>query len=203
MHIGFNMLALYFFGPRVEDRIGSRPFTWLYFLSGISGALFSFIFSPNAPIIGASAGIFGVMLAFAYYWPDAPIMIWGIIPVPARMLVIITTLMSLWSGFSGGSGGIAHFAHLGGYAGAFLYLRWLGRSRAAFKRKATAPPPAATQKLAGWKSVDLTRVHEVNRAQLNEILDKISASGLGSLSEQERLFLSNFIPPDDRPPTVH
>src|SRR5262245_23812197 len=71
MHIGFNMIALVFFGPRVEDRIGSERFTVLYFISGITGALLSMIFSPLSPIIGASAGVFGVMLAFAHFWPDA------------------------------------------------------------------------------------------------------------------------------------
>ena len=101
MHLLFNMMALFFFGPRVEDRLGSRSFGILYFVSGITGALLSFIFSPNSPIIGASAGVFGVMLAFAYYWPDTPIHIWGIIPVPARILVIITTVLALFSGFSG------------------------------------------------------------------------------------------------------
>ena len=64
MHLLFNMLALFFFGPRVEDRLGSRNFAWLYFLSGISGALLSLALSRGSPIIGASAGVFGVMLAF-------------------------------------------------------------------------------------------------------------------------------------------
>lgn len=203
MHLGFNMLALFFFGPRVEDRIGSRRFTILYFLSGITGALLSFVFSPGAPIIGASAGVFGVMMGFAHFWPDVPIMIWGVIPVPARILVIITTIMALFSGFGGRQGGVAHFAHLGGYAGAYLYLKWLERSRGAFKRVATSAPPEASRRLDGWKSVDASKVHEVNREQLNQILDKVGKSGLGSLTEQERVFLSNFVPPDDRPPPVH
>ncbi len=82
--------------------------------------------------------MFGVSLAFAYFWPTELISIWGVFPVQARMLVIITTLISLWSGFGGVGGGIAHFAHLGGYAGAYLYLRWLDRSRTAFKRRAAA-----------------------------------------------------------------
>lgn len=201
MHIGFNMLALYFFGPRVEERIGSRPFTWLYFLSGISGALLSLVFS-GAPIIGASAGVFGVMLAFAYFWPDAPIMIWGIIPVPARLLVIFTTIAALFSGFGGRGGGVAHFAHLGGYAGAYLYLKWFLRSRAAFKRKAVGPTPIVAARIQNWRAVDTAKVHEVNRAELNRILDKIGTSGLGSLTDHERVFLSNFVPPDDRPPVV-
>ena len=201
-HVFFNMLALFFFGPRVEDRLGSRRFTTLYFLSGIAGALLSFLFAPNAPIIGASGAVFGVTLAFAYYWPDTIIHIWGVIPVPARILVILYGLFSLFSGFGGARDNVAHFAHLGGYAGAFLYLKWLERSRTSFKRKAVAPPPAADVRLASWKSVDRSRVHDVNRAEVDRILDKISAQGLQSLTPQERTFLSHFVPPDDRVPPV-
>ncbi len=198
MHILFNMLGLFFFGSRVEQRLGSQRFTILYFLSGISGAIVSFFFSPYAPIIGASAGVFGVMLAFAYYWPHEPIFIWGVLPVPARVLVIVTTVLALWSGFGGVRSGVAHFAHLGGYAGAFLYLRWLERKRTAFKRKATEAPPDSTRRVDGWKAIDLKTVHEVNRDEVNRILDKINAQGIGSLTPQERTFLSNFVPPDDR-----
>jgi membrane associated rhomboid family serine protease len=201
-HILFNMLGLFFFGGQVEERLGSRNFATLYFLSGITGALLSFLLSPGAPILGASAGVFGVMLAFAYFWPNAPIHIWGIIPVPARILVIITTLLALWSGFGGRGGGVAHFAHLGGYVGAYLYLKWLDRARTTFKRKATAAPPTADRRIAGWREIDSKRVHEVNRGEVDRILDKISAQGIDSLTEQERLFLSNFVPPDDRKPPV-
>jgi membrane associated rhomboid family serine protease len=199
-HILFNMLTLYFFGPQVEERLGSRRFTILYFLSGLSGALLSFVFSFGSPIIGASAGVFGVSLAFAYFWPNAIIHIWGVIPVPARMLVLITTLLALWSGFGGMQRGIAHFAHLGGYAGAYLYLKWLDRKRGQFKRRATAAPPAAADRVQRWRSIDRGKVHEANRAEVDRILDKISAQGVESLTPEERVFLSNFVPPDDRTP---
>jgi membrane associated rhomboid family serine protease len=198
-HILFNMLGLFFFGPRVEARIGSRQFAILYFISGISGALLSLAFS-RAPIVGASAGVFGVMLGFAHFWPDEPIHIWGIIPVPARILVIITTVITLWSGFSGARGGIAHFAHLGGYAGAFLYLKWLDRSRTSFKRKVASAPPEVTRQIRGYQNIDRSRIHEVNREEVDRILDKINAGGIESLTAQERLFLSNFVPLDDRMP---
>lgn len=201
MHILFNMLGLWFFGPQVEAMIGSRRFTILYFLSGLTGALASFIFSFGSPIVGASAGVFGVMMAFAHFWPHTPIHIWGIIPVPARMLVIITTVLAIWSGFGGRGGNVAHFAHLGGYAGAFLYLKWLDRQRSSFKRKVTAPPPEARQKLDSWSKIDRSRIHEVNREEVDRILDKISARGLASLTPEEKIFLSNFVP-DDRPPPV-
>lgn len=196
-HILGNMLGLFFFGPRVEERIGTRRFWVLYLVSGITGALLSFFVTPNSPIVGASGGVFGVTLAFAYYWPDAIIHIWGIIPVPARMLVIGYGLYSLFAGYNPrGGGGIAHFAHLGGYLGAFLYLRWLDRKRTAFKRRATAAPPDAVRRVAAYKSIDLTSVHEVNREEIERILDKISAQGLGSLTPKETAFLAMFVPPD-------
>lgn len=197
-HILFNMIALFFFGPRVEARIGSRPFTTLYFLSGITGALLSFLLAPRAPIIGASAGVFGVMLAFAHFWPHERIYIWGVLPVPARILVIATTVLALWGGFGGGQSGVAHFAHLGGYVGAFAYLHWLDRRRKGFRRRVEAAPPEATRRAAsGWKRIDMTRIHEVNREEVNRILDKISAQGVESLTPQERIFLSNFVPPEE------
>jgi membrane associated rhomboid family serine protease len=203
MHILFNMLGLVFFGPRVESRLGSRRFTCLYFLSGISGAVLSFFFSPGAPIIGASAGVFGVMMGFAHFWPNEPILIWGVLPVPARILVLGTTVLALWSGLGGVRSGVAHFAHLGGYAGAYLYLKWLERSATTFKRKATAVTPIASRRMQGWRQIDLSKVHEVNRDEVNRILDKISAQGMESLTPQERTFLSNFVPPDDRPQQPH
>ncbi len=199
-HILFNMLGLFFFGPRIEARLGSRPFATLYFVSGIAGALLSFLLARNAPIVGASAGVFGVMLAFAHFYPNEPIHIWGIIPVPARILVIGTTILTLWAGFSGARSGIAHFAHLGGYAGAWLYLRWLDRQRTTFKRKVASASPEVTRTVRGYQRIDRSRIHEVNRAEVDRILDKISAGGVGSLTAQERLFLSNFVPPDDRVP---
>ena len=202
MHIGFNMLVLYFFGPRVEDRLGPARFTALYFLSGISGALLSFAFAFSSNIIGASAGVFGVMLAFAYYWPRDEILIWGILPVQARVLVIVTTVLALWSGLSGSRGGVADFAHLGGYLGAFLYLKWTERTRQNFRRKAEAAPAIKTSGSRTPPKVDLTNVHELNKEEVNRILDKISAEGIGSLTPQEKMFLSNFVPLDDRVPPV-
>lgn len=198
-HILFNMIALYFFGSRVEQRLGRERFVALYFIGGISGALLSFAFERGNPIIGASAGVFGVMLAFARFWPRDQIYIWGIIPVEARWLVGISTLMALFGGFTGG-GGVAHFAHLGGFIGAFLYLLVLERNLGAkrFARVANAASATTDALVGNWKQVDRASVHSVNKDEVNRILDKISATGIGSLTAQERLFLSNFVPPDDR-----
>jgi rhomboid family protein len=197
-HIVFNMMGLYFFGQRVEQRLGASRFLWLYFLSGISGALLHMLLAPAAPIIGASAAIYGVVLAFARYWPTDKIYIYGILPLEARWLVIITIVWSIFSGLNGSGGGAADFAHLGGYVGAYLYLKWLEETKGSkrFRELAVQAPPL--QQLAGWKRVNLQSVHELNRDEVNRILDKINASGLGSLTAQEKQFLSNFVPPDDR-----
>ena len=202
MHLIFNMLGVFFFGPRVEDRLGSRSFLFLYFISGITGALLFMIMGQRANLVGASGGVFGIMLAYAWFWPDTPIHIWGIIPIKAKTLVIITTLVSLWSQFGGVRGNVAHLAHLGGYLGAYLYLKWLDRKRGEFRKRATAAPPVRELKFTKRPEVDLKKVHEVNREEVNRILDKISAYGMSSLTPQERLFLSNFAPADDRTPPV-
>ena len=204
MHILFNMMALYFFGPRVESRLGSPRFLTLYIISGLSGALLSLAIPQHATIVGASGAIFGVSLAFAMFWPTTQILIYGIIPIQARMLVILYTIYSVFAGVTGLESGTAHFAHLGGYAGAFLYLRYIGAKtdRTLKKFRAKAAGSVADDKLGNWKKVDARSVHELNRDEVNRILDKISAQGLTSLTPQERLFLSNFVPPDDRVPPV-
>ena len=201
-HIFFNMLALFFFGPRTEDRLGSRRFITLYMIGGISGAIFSLLFARNAAVIGASGAIFGVMLAYAYFWPRDRILIWGIIPVEARVLVVITTILALYSGLGGSAGGVADFAHLGGFAGAFLYLRWVETTQGARRFRSAVQPKVPEKALTNWKRVDPKAVHEINRDELNRVLDKVSRTGLASLTPEEKRFLMNFVPPDDRPPMV-
>jgi membrane associated rhomboid family serine protease len=197
-HIAFNMLALFFFGSRVESRIGSRHFIWLYFVSGIAGALLSLVFTPRAYIIGASGAVFGVSFAFAYFWPRDRIYIWGVLPIEARWLVILTAAVAIFGGFTGAQAGIAHFAHLGGYAGGWLYLWWMDRrataGRRAWQKKVSAP--AGTVDSRRIATIDLSRVHPVNRDEVNRILDKINKSGLDSLTSEERTFLSHFAGPE-------
>ena len=199
-HLLFNMIALYFFGPRVEQRIGPERFFALYMISGISGGLLSFVFAPAAAIVGASGAIFGVLLAFARFWPRDRIYIWGVLPIEARWLVIGYTAISLWGGFGGGGSGTAHFAHLGGFVGGFLYLLYMQRYQGAkrFRQQATAVPAPKDAMVGDWRKVNRASVHAVNRDEVDRILDKINASGIASLTPQERLFLSNFVPPDDR-----
>ncbi len=197
-HIFFNMLALYFFGPPVEQRIGGNRFLTLYLISGIVGALFSIVL--GVPVIGASGAVMGVSLAFAKFWPRQQVLIWGVLPIEARWLVMIYAAIDIL-GFAGyGTRGIANLAHLGGFAGALLYLLYLERRQGARRFKAAATPKVSDTVLGGWQKVDRNSVHAVNRDEVDRILDKINASGINSLTTQERQFRSNIGPPDDRKP---
>jgi len=193
-HIFFNMLSLFFFGPRVEERIGGGRFLTLYFVSGLFGAFTSMIMSPNVGLLGASAGVYGVLLGFARLWPRAQLLIWGIVPVEARTLIIIMTVMSL---FLGGLniGNIAHFAHLGGFVGGWLVLRLAGvrttedRLRPVEPARAPAPKPGAAER---WKQIRLEQLHPVNREEAERVLAKLQTRGATSLTADEQAFLDRF-----------
>jgi membrane associated rhomboid family serine protease len=192
-HILFNMLGLFFFGPRLELELGGKKFLWLYFISGIAGGLLSFVFTPYAGIIGASGAIFGVFMGFAYYWPREHIYVWGILPIEARWLVAIMTVLSLFGGIGIAEPGIAHFAHLGGFLGGFLYLKFLDKtSRAARFQKQMAIPPVKSSDPERWAKIQRENLHEVNRAEYDRIMAKIKSTGVDSLEPNERAFLDRF-----------
>ena len=191
-HILFNMLGLYFFGPRLEEELGGTRFLLLYFISGLMGAVLSFL-TPNAAIIGASGAVYGIFLGFAFFWPRERIYIWGILPIEARWLVVAMTALSLFGGFGAGESFTAQFAHLGGFVGAFLFLKLFGNRTF----RATVPPPASgavLQKstLERWARIESGKLHEVNRGELERIRMKIMTQGVETLTEQEISFLNRF-----------
>ena len=196
MHLALNMLILFFFGPPLEGRWGEREFLRFYTICGLGGVALSYLFLPNM-VIGASAAIYGLMLAFAMNWPNVPIYVWGIFPVKAKYLVGFFFLLSLLSALpsAGGAqagGGTAHFAHLGGLIAGFLYLKsdWLSRSQLGLMKKAAArsrrlaivprDESGDEQSAEGQRREDA-----VLYDQVDEVLDKISATGMSSLTADE------------------
>jgi len=196
-HLGFNMLALYFFGPRVEARLGGRQFLSLYGISGLVGALASLAFTPHARIVGASGAIFGVMLGYARYWPRALMYIWGVVPIQARWFVIGMTALSLFGGFGGVQPGVAHFAHLGGFLGGFVYLSWVDRRSPAARFRASVAAPAyppGTPPSEQWAKIRLDELHPVNREEVERLLRKSAAGGVASLTPDDLAVLNRFSP---------
>lgn len=199
LHLGFNMLALFFFGPRLESRLGGPRFLGLYLVSGVAGAVLS-VLTPMSPIIGASGAVFGVLLAFARYYPRERIYIWAVIPVEARILVVFLALFSIWAGFSGGGGNVAHFAHLGGFVGGWIYLRFVERNSAAerFRRQVETAQVSARPdgtEMRRWNAVDRGTMHPLNREEFERILAKTEATGVSGLTLQERAFMERVAGP--------
>ena len=127
-HILFNMLGLFFFGVQVERTIGSSEFLLFYLLCGFGAGLVSlgsFLITGQVHtiLLGASGAVYAVLLAFAAYYPDARIYIFGIFPIKAPILVIAFTVIALFSELSGRGGSTAHLTHLAGFVFAYLYMR--------------------------------------------------------------------------------
>jgi membrane associated rhomboid family serine protease len=129
MHILFNMLGIWMFGVELERMWGTKFFVRYYAVTGIGAAIttlaaaflpFEFAASIyNSLTVGASGALYGLLLAFAKYYPDRPILMMLLFPVPAKYFVIIIGALS----FATGGGGVAHAAHLGGLLFGYLYLR--------------------------------------------------------------------------------
>ena len=131
MHILFNMFALYMFGSELEVVWGRRQFLKYFFICGIGAALATILVRPHdlIPTIGASGAIFGVLLAYGILFPDRPIYLYMIVPIPAKWFVIIIGAFTFYSSLSdlgiGPASGsnVAYLAHLGGLVVGFVYLR--------------------------------------------------------------------------------
>ncbi|MDT8368235.1 MAG: rhomboid family intramembrane serine protease [Longimicrobiales bacterium] len=204
-HLAINMLMLFFFGTPLEGRWGSREFLRFYLVSGLGGAILSILFMP-ASVVGASGATYGVMLAFAMNWPNAPIHVYGIFPVKAKWLVGFLFVVSLLEGLSGSGNGIAHFAHLGGIVAAFLYLKADWRPAALVGRTPGSPIPRH-EKTGGGKVTVSARKEKTPRQrrsktrqiddteerrildEVDRVLDKISERGIASLTAAERELL--------------
>ncbi|OGV61000.1 MAG: hypothetical protein A2X45_14290 [Lentisphaerae bacterium GWF2_50_93] len=188
MHILFNMWGLYMFGSILEQRIGPFRFFNLYFISGLSGAGLWMLSNWNSsiPCVGASGAVSGIIIATAMFYPDMRIMLL-IPPIPMKLKTFAFVFLIVELAFEFGvSDGIAHLAHVGGFLGGYLYIRLLykdeiwdmlsvfkfGKGKSLYSMK--SPPP-------GWSVTD----KQVTQAEMDRILDKLSATGINSLTEQE------------------
>ncbi len=135
LHLLVNMLGLYMFGSEVERVLGVRRYFTYYFVSVLAAALAQLVMSamaagPPYPTVGASGGVFGLLLAYGMFFPRRMVMlIFPPIPMPARMFVFVYAAIELYLGVTGTQAGVAHFAHLGGMLGGFLMLRRWRRRR--------------------------------------------------------------------------
>jgi membrane associated rhomboid family serine protease len=125
-HLLFNMIGLYMFGSQVERRVGSTEFLLFYLLNGALVGLFlvgiNAAFGVNASFVGASGAIFALLLAFAAFFPDTSVFLFGILPLRAPVLVVGYALIEIVSQVFALGAGISHLGHLAGFGFAYLYF---------------------------------------------------------------------------------
>lgn len=178
-HLLTNLIGLYFMGPDTERTIGSRRFLYLYLLSGVLGGLGFVFLNSQAPCIGASGAIYGVVAAFAALYPHRKVslLFFPFILFRAWVLALLYGAIEFFSALYSPYGGVAHSAHLAGGLAGWIYVRMLVSKPILFTRSrgrffgSNSAGPADT-------SPDSTEV--------DRILGKISARGLHSLSAHER-----------------
>jgi membrane associated rhomboid family serine protease len=134
VHLLFNMFALYMFGGALEQVVGSRRFTAYYLVSVLAAAVTQLLVMALAreiyPTVGASGGVFGLLLAYAIYFPHNRVYFLLVpFPIKARVFVFIYAAIELFLGVTGTQEGVAHFAHLGGLVGGGLMLAYWRRGR--------------------------------------------------------------------------
>ncbi len=214
LHIFFNMLALWIFGPLVESKMGFKRYAAFYLICGIAGAIMylilnlaAVVFFPNAvtppipgllgsdprtPLIGASAGVFGVLMAAAYFRPnDQVVLLFPPIPLKIRTLAYGYVLLALMSLLFGARNAGGEAAHIGGAIAGYFFVR---RSHLlhdffdVFGRSPPAPdsPRARAKQQRSERLKQRARSAGPSDAEVDRILGKVATEGLQSLSEAEK-----------------
>ncbi|HOJ19079.1 MAG: rhomboid family intramembrane serine protease [Ignavibacteriales bacterium] len=215
-HILFNMFALWMFGAEIENQWGSKKFLLFYLLCGVGAGLLHLFLSPVlsdvlAPTIGASGAVYGIMIAFAMFFPDRYIFIYFFIPVKAKYLIGFLIILEFMLVDSAASN-VAHLAHLGGALIGFIFIMLDRNTRISIKdsfnrMKRSFPgkkPPSGgsyysqptsstnyrTPNIDEADYYDLTGKEEpVTQEEIDRILDKISKYGYKGLTDHEKKIL--------------
>ena len=202
-HLLFNMMALYFFGPIVERYLGGKRYLAFYLICGMAGATMYLLLNflgiqfpnaripfvlpndPTTPLVGASAGIFGVIMAAAFLAPTAQVLLFFVLPMPLRTLayaLVGIALLTIFFGFNNAGG---EAGHLGGAIAGYWFIRHPDSLHGLLNLLGNADPTSRTRKLKASKRRD----SGPDAATIDRILDKIRKGGLQALNDNEREIL--------------
>ena len=214
-HLFFNMFMLWMFGMEIENIMGSKKFLFYYLLTGVGAAVFQLFLAPVfsaglAPTIGASGAVFGVMIAFAMFFPDRLIFLYFLIPVKAKYLIAFLVLIEFMA--VGNMSIVAHLAHVGGAVTGFFFIILDKKNHynidalfsklkmpSGFSGKSDEIRKSMSGMGFGKKEVHDAKFYEINddkksniiidQKKIDEILDKISESGYQNLTAEEKRIL--------------
>lgn len=218
MHLLGNCVVIFVFGREVEEALGRKSFLTLYFSSGIIGGLFQALAGLllgmhferyadfAAPVVGASAGAFGLTAAYALLFPDRVLMLFLIIPMRAKYLLLLAGAATIWDIVSPESHlmgkNVADAAHLGGMLTGIVFVRWAvhwhfqwpqlaprRRQPRQVRRLVKVPSQKSATSWGHRDDVEDLPPEEFLSKEVDPILDKISAHGIQSLTERERRIL--------------
>lgn len=216
-HIFWNMFMLWMFGNEIENIMGSRKFLFFYLLSGVGAAAFQLILAPMLSshlgyTIGASGAVYGVMIAFALFFPERKIYVYFLFPVKAKYLIAFFVLLDFMA--IGGMSVVAHLAHIGGALTGFIFImldkknnfnidgmfnkvknsaaNFTSSSRKGF-RKSSGGIHFGKKNIQDAEFYDINskkkKTTNITPKEIDRILDKISASGYQNLTEEEKRIL--------------
>jgi len=210
-HIFFNMFMLWMFGNEIENIMGSKKFLFFYLLAGTVGALLQLLFSSTVPTIGASGSVFGVMVAYAMFFPNRQLYVYFLFPVRAKYLIAFLVLIEFMA--VGNMSVVAHVVHLGGALTGFLFVMLdrknnynidgffnkVKNSASSFTNSSGAFRRPSGKTHFGKKNIEDAEFYEINDeksktpkvspSDIDKILDKISASGYQNLTDEEKRIL--------------
>ncbi|MEO0312717.1 MAG: hypothetical protein RIQ89_2374 [Bacteroidota bacterium] len=208
-HLLFNMLYLFFMGKFLLSILGEKKVLALYLLGGIAGGVFQLI-AENAiplyivnnnfpPVLGASASAMALLIAAAALMPEQEVILF-IFPIRLKYVALLTILIDVL--YLSSNDNVAHFAHLGGAAMGYLFIasmkkgidlsKWLNFNKAFFSSKKTKMKVNFNDAYSPRNDEQFNQRKQSEQDQLDAILDKLSKSGYGSLSDAEKTFLFRY-----------
>lgn len=196
-HVGMNMLVLWMFGSELEMTWGKHFFMRYYMITGIGAGLLTILFQPlsEIPVIGASGAIYGVLLAYGLMYPEREVYLYFLFPIKVKYFVALIGVMAFISSLGQGAGdNIAHITHLGGMIIGYYYLKLIHRSGNhrrgklifnPFKLRTFTDIIASIRRLLRME-IQKRQKQNSSKAEIDEILDKISRVGYSGLTEEEK-----------------
>jgi len=187
LHIFFNMFVLWMFGKDLEMQWGKNEFLLFYFTCGIGAGLMTVLFSVNSivPIVGASGAIYGLLVAYGFTYPNRMVYLYGLFPLKVKYMVLGLGVIAFFASLSANQSNVSHITHLSGMIIGVLYIYFIFNWKNIKMEYYRLRLKNLKQKTSAQNDEEV-----LMKKKVDEILDKLNASGWDSLTEQEEKYLT-------------